>query len=121
MESLKEKLVDSETDLKDKKIVAINLSDTYPMGYIIVETGEFIAFVDYDSDGIEILSANEVYRKLYYNENLLAIFLEHGCISKEDYDKIYNLKEEEELKKIEFIKESEYKRYLELKAIYEKE
>lgn len=120
MKSLKEKEIVYESDMIGKKIVDIELFDTYPMGYIILEGGEYIAFTD-DCDGIEHLSMKAIEQKLYYSDNLLDIFLKHGCISQEYYDNVISLREERAKKKKESIEEQEYKRYLELKAKFEKQ
>lgn len=121
MKSLEEKIVDEELELKDKKIIALNLTEPYPMGYIIVETGEFLAFTDYGDGDMSFLNARDVYRNLYYNDKLLKIFLEHGCISQEDHDNLLKNKEEEQIKRREAENQRQYKKYLELKAIYDKE
>lgn len=121
MKSLEEKIVDCESDLYGKKIVAMEVQDIYPIGYIIVDTGEFMAIVD-DGDGeVYRVGVEKVASTLYYNNNLLKLFLECGCISQEDHDKIINKRIEDKKKREQADKEREYKRYLELKARYEKE
>ena len=115
--SLKDKIVDSEQELVGKKIVAINLYDPYPLGYIIVEGGELICFEE--NDEIYITSYSAVERKLMYNNNLRSLLLEHGCITKEDHEMYENIlkQKKEKLEKAEL--EREYKKYLELKAKFE--
>lgn len=120
MKSLEENMLDCEIDLEGKKIVAIQIMDIYPIGYIIVEGGQYIAITDDEDGDIYQASIGAVERALYYNEHILKIFLENGCISQTYYDSIQKRKENEDILKKERIKELEYKRYLELKAIYEK-
>lgn len=118
MDSLKNNLIDCQTDLIGKKIVAIDFLDVYPMGYIIVEGGEYMAFVE-DCDGLNLIGYKAVEKSLYHSDYLLILFLKHGCISREYYDHILKLREEKEKAKEEFQREREYKQYLELKAKFE--
>jgi len=111
--NLKDKIVDFDKDLIGKKIVAINLYDPYPLGYIIVEGGELICFED---DGINIPSNGTVERRLMYNKNLRKLFLEHNCISQEDYSKYESLIAEQKKQKEENDKIRDYKTFLELSA-----
>lgn len=114
---LNEKIVDSEQELVGKKIVAINLYDPYPLGYIIVEGGELICFEE--DEGIDICPDSSVERKLIYNNNLRDLFLKHNCITKEEYDKYENILTEKRKKAEESERDREYKVYLQLKAKFE--
>lgn len=110
--SLKDKIVDDEKELIGKKIVAINLYDPYPLGYIIVEGGEFICFEE--TDGIDIPPYSTVERRLIYNNGLRKLFLEHNCITQEDYDKYESFLAEEKKKREDYEKTKDYRLYLQL-------
>lgn len=118
MDSLTFNLVDSQEELKNKKIIAIEILECYPIGYIIVETGEYFAFT-INCDEIEVLSPGQIERVLLNNDTLLTRFFNNRCISEEYYNHILDLRE----KRTERVKESnekrEYKEYLRLKAKFE--
>lgn len=111
--SLQDKIVDDEKELIGKKIVAINLYDPYPLGYIILEGGELICFEEND-DEISISSYTTVERKLMYNNDLRKLFLEHNCISQEDCNKYESFIAEQKKQREAHDKVRDYKTFLEL-------
>lgn len=116
--SLTNKIINDDQELIGKKIVAIDLYDPFPLGYIIVEGGEFICFEECD-DGISFIEENHIKNKLIFNDKLRDLFLEHNCITKEEHENYKNFlnKKKEESQKREL--EREYQKYLELKAKFE--